>query len=80
MDGESVKARDSVAERAPYPERLLRDFPIIYIDTTYVTPRYHLVVRAVWMSRRKPNCRVTISDTFPRPAAGEMVRFIPDAD
>ena len=52
-------AADSVKTRADYPERLITEFPVIYADTAYTTPQYHVVIRAVWMSKRKNKCKVT---------------------
>ena len=72
---DSVTA-DTVKARADYPERLITEFPVIYADTAYITPRYHLVIRAVWMSRRNHKCKVTSPGLLPEPSDATMIRFI----
>lgn len=70
-------ATDSVKGRADYPERLITEFPVIYADTAYTTPQYHVVVRAVWMAKRKHSCKVTSPDQLPEPPDATMIRFVP---
>lgn len=70
-------AADSVKGRADYPERLITEFPVIYADTAYTTPQYHVVVRAVWMAKRKHSCKVTSPDQLPEPPDATMIRFVP---
>lgn len=72
---DSVTA-DSVKTRANYPERLVTEFPVIYADTAYTTPQYHVVIRAVWMSKRKNKCKVTSPHQLPEPPDATMIRFI----
>lgn len=73
---------DTVATSPPkasmpgYPERLLTDFPVIYTDTAYTTPHYHVVLRAVWMSKRGRKCKVSSPGQLPEPRDARMVRFV----
>lgn len=63
--------------RAPYPARLISEFPVIYVDTVYTTPRYHVVARAVWKTHRPRRVKVTTPGPLPVPPDSEIVRFVP---
>lgn len=66
---------DSSATRMGYPERLWRDFPVIYSDTAYASPEYSIVVRAVWMKHKRSKCKVTSPDLLPLESDSDMVTF-----
>lgn len=64
---------DTVARS--YPERLVKDFPIIYNDTAYTAGGCHVVVRAVFTACRTRKVRVRMPEPLPCPEGGMMVRF-----
>lgn len=68
---------DSTEKPVSYPERLLSDFPIIYMDTAYTAPGYHVVVRAAWIAKPGRNCKVSSPSQLPEPPGACMIRFIP---
>ncbi len=67
--------KQSAANAANYPEKLVHDFPSIYTDTAYISEDYNVVVRAVWMTQRGRKTKVTSPDQLPEVSNCDCVRF-----
>ena len=61
-----------------YPERLFKEFPVIFKDTAYSSHDYHVLIRCVWTAERSRKVIIVEPELLPCPADSEMVRFTID--